>query len=240
MVSGPVVSLDLSAFPLAPVSKTVPRSTRTNHDGNAPLAIDAAPLAEVIDPQRIASLADISAVPLTLTSALHPKLHLPTQPEAPRQVARTKAIEPKAAYIEQLTTEEQHSLHVPQLHEPGTAVASAVSLADKVAAMQVLPPPPKLSPDQRAALLAEAPEAMMLRIGGEAVGEVAIKMDQSRSFSVQLAGLLDVLGERFDAHEFERLRSSAAADAWIGVDELRAMGLGIAYDPVYDELKLTA
>ena len=243
VAAGPVLSLDLSAFPVVSASEAVARPSprRPAADGiGRPLAIEAAPLAEAIDPQRIASLADAAPFPLVLASAQQPKPDAPLQPERPRQVARTAAIEPKTAYIEQLTTETQRSLHVPQLHEPGAALASAVPLADRVAAMQVLPPPPKLSPGQRAALLAEAPEAMMLRIDGEAVGEIAIRMDASRSFSVQLAGLLDALGDRFDGAEFERLRNSAAADSWIGVDDLRAMGLGIAYDPVYDELKLTA
>lgn len=106
--------------------------------------------------------------------------------------------------------------------------------------MQVtLPPPPRLRDAERAALLVEAPTQMLVRIGDSALGEVAFRMTDASTIDVQLAGLLDLLADRFDSSEFERLRDSAAADTFVGFDQLRAIGLNLRYDPIYDELRIT-
>ncbi|MXP41120.1 hypothetical protein GRI75_05600 [Altererythrobacter soli] len=143
--------------------------------------------------------------------------------------------------IEQIADSEARSLRMAQLREPGLAGAGAPTLAARVDAMQVtLPPPPRLRDTERAALLAESPSNLLVRIGESELGKVALRTSDAQSFDVQLSGLLDLLVERFDSSEFERLRSSAAADTFVSFDQLRAMGLNLRYDPVYDELRITS
>jgi hypothetical protein len=72
------------------------------------------------------------------------------------------------------------------------------------------------------------------------LGKVDFHMTDSHTIDVRLANLLDVLAGHYDAAEFARLRSSAAADAYVSFDQLRALGLNVRYDPVYDELRISA
>lgn len=131
-------------------------------------------------------------------------------------------------------------IRVPQLHEPGL-VPGGPNLADKTAAMQVvLPPPARLTEQELALLQTDAPAELTVRIGREAVGKVAFRMSESRSIDVQLSGLLDVLADRFAPEDFARLRGAAAADNYVPLDNLRAVGLSLRYDPVYDELRVSA
>jgi hypothetical protein len=141
--------------------------------------------------------------------------------------------------IAQISQSDVPSLRVTQLNEPGLAVGAEPNLAAKIAAMQVTPLPPVRYPQsERAVLLAEAPTQMMVRIGGAEVGKVEFRMTDARTIDVKLAGLLDLLATHYDASEFTRLRNSAAADAYVSFDKLRAMGLNVRYDPVYDEVRI--
>ena len=141
--------------------------------------------------------------------------------------------------VMQIADSEVRSLRVPQLHEPGLAAGSEPTLSAQIAAMQVTPlPPPRLRDADRAILLAEAPTQLTLRIGGSALGKVDFRVTDSRTIDVKLSGLLDLLAGHYDAGEFARLRSSAAADAYVSVDQLRALGLTVRYDPAYDELRI--
>jgi hypothetical protein len=142
--------------------------------------------------------------------------------------------------IEQVAESEARSLRMAQLREPGLAAGGGSTLATRVDAMQItLPPPPRLRDAERAALLTESPTYLLVRIGDSALGNVALRTSDALGFDVQLSGLLDLLADRFDSREFERLRASAAADAFVSFDQLRAMGLNLRYDPVYDELRIT-
>jgi hypothetical protein len=150
---------------------------------------------------------------------------------------------PAAAFrkvdVVQIAESEVHPPRVPQLHEPGIAAGGGETLATKIAAMQVAPPPPaRLRDSDRARLLAEAPTNMILRIGNAAVGKVDFRMTDTHGIDVRLSGLLDLLAGHYDAAEFARLRGSAAADAYVSFDQLRALGLNVRYDPVYDELRI--
>jgi hypothetical protein len=139
----------------------------------------------------------------------------------------------------QISDSEVRSLNVPQLREPGLAANATPELSARIAAMQVTPlPPVRLRDSDRAALLAEAPTRMTVRIGGAALGKVDFRMSDTRTIDVRLGNLLDVLAGHYDAAEFARLRGSAAADAFVSFDQLRALGLNLRYDPVYDELRI--
>jgi hypothetical protein len=141
--------------------------------------------------------------------------------------------------IAQISDSEVRSLNVPQLRERGLA-AGAPDLTARIAAMQVTPlPPVRLRDSDRAALLAEAPTRMTVRIAGAALGQVDFRMSDARTIDVSLGNLLDLLAGHYDAGEFARLRTSAAADAYVSFDQLRALGLNVRYDPVYDELRIS-
>lgn len=131
-------------------------------------------------------------------------------------------------------------VRVPQLHEPGL-VPGRPNLAEKTAAMQVaLPPPARLSEQELAALQGDAPLELTVRIGGETVGKVAFRVNDNRAIDVQLSGLLDVLSDRFAPEDFARMRTAAAADSYVPLDSLRAVGISLRYDPIYDELRVSA
>jgi len=141
--------------------------------------------------------------------------------------------------IAQVSDSEVRSLRVPQLHEPGLAAGGEETLAVKVAAMQVTPlPPARLRESDRATLLAEAPTTMTVRIGRAAVGKVDFRMTAAQTIDVQLSGLLDLLASHYDTAAFARPRGSAAAEAYVSFDKLRALGLNVRYDAVYDELRI--
>lgn len=141
--------------------------------------------------------------------------------------------------VAQIADSEVRSLHVPQLHQPGLAVGGEPELSARIAAMQVTPlPAPRLRDSDRAVLLAEAPTRLTLRIGSSALGKVDFRMTATRTIDVKLSGLLDLLAGHYDTAEFARLRGSAAADAYVSFDQLRAVGLNVRYDPAYDELRI--
>lgn len=172
-------------------------------------------------------------------AAAAPPLQLLTPPPAPSPAA-TPPQPLRRVDIAQIDTGSSPGVRVPQLHEPGL-VPGGPNLADKTAAMQVaLPPPARLSEQELALLQADAPATMIVRLGEEAVGQVAFRISESRSIDVQLSGLLDVLADRFAPEDFARLRNASAADSFVPLDSLRAIGLSLRYDPVYDELRVSA
>ena len=141
--------------------------------------------------------------------------------------------------IAQISDSDVRSLRPAQLHEPGLVAGSGPNLAQKIAAMQVTPlPPARLPSSERAKYLAEAPTEMVVRIGATALGKVDFRMTEARTIDVKLSGLLDLLADHYSDAEFARLRNSAAADTYVNLGQLRAFGLLVRYDPVYDEVRI--
>lgn len=184
------------------------------------------------------SAAEDTPPALTVAKTALP-LALVTPPATP-SLARQTPAPMRAVDIAQIDAGRAQGVRVPQLHEPGL-VPGGPNLADKTAAMQVaLPPPARLSQQELALLQADAPSKMTVRLGEQAVGEVAFRMSENRTIDVQLSGILDVLSDRFAPEDFARLRGAAAADSYVPLDTLRSVGLGLRYDPVYDELRVSA
>lgn len=198
--------------------------------------IDGNPLAATSAAGTVPAVQDSLASPATtLELAVPPRsdgaaaAHLAAAPEFQRPVD-----------IEQIAQSEIRSLAMAQLREPGLA-DGAPTLAARVDAMQItLPPPLRLGEVERAALLTESPSHLLVRVGDSALGSVALRTSGPNGFDVQLSGLLELLADRFDSSEFERLRDSAAADTFVSFAQLRAIGLNLRYDPVYDELLITS
>jgi hypothetical protein len=214
----------------------------------SPVASDIEPAEAVQGPAPLAiprfAIAPLAAPPVAVNLP-DPAVRLAAaEPVAAPPPAETAGAPPADALrpvdVPQLADSEVRSLRVPQLHEPRVVAGGEATLAAKIAAMQVTPlPPVRLRESDRAALLAEAPTRMMLRIGGSALGKVDFRMTDARTIDVKLSGLLDLLAGHYDAGEFARLRNSAAADAFVSFDQLRALGLNVRYDAVYDELRIS-
>jgi hypothetical protein len=156
-----------------------------------------------------------------------------------REIEKSARAPLRPVDIAQISDSDVRSPRVAQLNEPGLVAGGGRTLSQKIAAMQVTPlPPPRLRSSDRAKYLAEAPTRMTVRVGATAVGKVDFRMTEGRMIDVQLSGLLDLLANGYDRAEFTRLRNSAAADAYVSFDKLRAMGLNVRYDPVYDEVRI--
>ena len=178
----------------------------------------------------------VAAVPVAALRLPDKSLPVAPDPVAPAAVAVPPL---RAVDIAQVTDKFEQSLYVPQLQERGLVAGVGGTLVAKVDAMQV-PAPPRLTGEERAALLEAAPSEMTVRIGADAVGAVAFRMSETGSIDVQLSGLLDLVGGRMAPEEFSRLRSSSAAGTYVPLDQLRTIGLSVRYDAVYDELELSA
>ena len=217
--AGPVVVLELARIPEA----VAPRAPTP---AAAPLPIPVAlPAASV--PNSPAPLVVAATDPPVPLVSPPPPASLPSPP--------------RAVDVAQISEAAGRALHVPQLHEPGLAAGGGLLLAAKIDAMQVtLPAPPRLSDRERATLLAEAPAEMTVRVGDEAVGAVAFRMSDARTIDVQLSGLLDIVADRMTPEDYGRLRTSDAAGEFVPLDALRAIGISVRYDAVYDELDLSA
>ena len=176
------------------------------------------PLAPPVEPQRVARTETAPAPSIVVT--------------APRTVA---AAPPSDAYVDQIGRVAESTVHIAQLSQP--VGRGGAQLAERTAAMQVLPAL-NLTDGERSKYLALAPEQLTLRIGESAAGRVAVAMGDGSAMSVQLGGLLDALSDRLAPADFERLRSSSAADSFVTLDQLRAAGIALRYDAVYDELRL--
>lgn len=227
-----------SAIP-APVALTLSPSPSREPIGPAE--------AEVIEAVAVTDIPKIDIAPSPLPPVAvdvpdpAPRLAAADAPApSPAEAASTPpAVALRPVDIEQVADSEVRSMRVPQLNEPGLAAGGEPALSARIAAMQVTPlPPPRLRDSDRAVLLAEAPTRLTLRIGASALGKVDFRMSDARTIDVKLSGLLDLLAGHYDGAEFARLRTSAAADTYVSVDQLRALGLTVRYDPAYDELRI--
>ncbi|WP_432768858.1 MAG: hypothetical protein HEQ22_16075 [Sphingopyxis sp.] len=218
-----------------------------------------APVARPIDPPvpvpAIFPAPPVPPVAVTLPESLPPvAIAIPPAPPAAspaatpaaatvQRVAVLAAAAPSraaAVQIEQLAAADRASAYLPQLTATGRdRLASPHGLAF-AADMSQLPAPAALSREQRATLLTEAPTQLSLVVDGRRLGDVAIRMVDTTTVEVQLAGLLDLLAPRFDAQEFAALRGAPAAGGYVSLAQLDAAGIDLDYDPVYDELTLSA
>lgn len=55
---------------------------------------------------------------------------------------------------------------------------------------------------------------------------------------VRLGSVVEVLADRYDLAQLERIRGSAAGNTFVSLAELQAKGIPISYDPVYDEFNI--
>lgn len=78
---------------------------------------------------------------------------------------------------------------------------------------------------------------LITRIDGEVAGKLEFKQT-NQSLAVRLGSIVELLRDRYDVSEFERISSSAASDVFVTMAQLRDAGIPITYDPVYDEFNV--
>ena len=162
---------------------------------------------------------------------------------APREDASRENVRTDLREVDvvQLTSVSDRSAYIDQLTQPLGKSSARPTLAAQVDAMQVtLPPPPRFTEAEQALLLAEAPTEMTVRLGDEAVGKVNFRVSETRAIEVQLSGLIALVADHLAPEEYSRLQSSTAADTFVSLDRIRAVGLLVHYNPAYDELELSA
>ena len=76
---------------------------------------------------------------------------------------------------------------------------------------------------------------MSVREAGLIVGQFEFR-DDGRKIRVKLESVLSMFADRFEPAEYELLANSPAAQAFVDIERLSNAGLGMRYDPVYDEI----
>ncbi len=164
-----------------------------------------------------------------------PLLDLPAPLAAVVSAPPFETLSPAA--IDQVASLADSTADAIQLNEPSGA--RALGFNDRIAAMQVAPPPPvRLSRIEQAALLAASPDRLQVRRANQTLGSVAIEIAPTRAVAVRLGDLLDLVASELPSDQFTRLSQSAAADAYVPLETLHEAGIALRYDPVYDEFAL--
>lgn len=202
------------------------------------------PLVRLVLPDPPQPLAPTGhAAPVAPDIPVPPVLDIPpvpfvpaVQPPAPAGFA----VHQRAVDIEQIAQVEGFAPRSVREELPFGQDGTGHSFAMKAEAIQIALPPVQLTDADASLLMAGGPVEMTVRLGAEAIGQVSFRMSEQHGIDVQLSGLLDLVSSRLAPDEFARLRGSAAADSFVSIDQLRDAGLNLRYDPVYDELRLSA
>jgi hypothetical protein len=233
-IASPQRALPAIAEPEAPAAVTAPIQARLDRFVpvvriDLPAPVPAPDGSTAPDPLTEPPTVAIASTPSPASEAPPPLP--PEAPPAPAPIAL------RPVDIAQIADSNEPSSQIAQIDPPGAA-PDDVAIAEKAQMAQLSV---SSAVERELALLQEdAPSEVAVRLGDRAIGKVAIRISQINTIDVQLSGLLDVMADSFAPEEFTRLRNSAAAGTYVPLDELRAAGLGLRYDPVYDELVVSA
>ncbi|MEM8724830.1 MAG: hypothetical protein AAGE86_04820 [Pseudomonadota bacterium] len=78
---------------------------------------------------------------------------------------------------------------------------------------------------------------LVTRIDGQVAGELDFQQTNN-ALAVRLGSIVELLRDRYDMSEFERITASSASDMFVSMGQLRDAGIPITYDPVYDEFNV--
>ena len=78
---------------------------------------------------------------------------------------------------------------------------------------------------------------LLTRIGNKALGKIDFQQS-STGLEVRLGSLVELLGDRYEPQQVERIMASSAKDLYIPLAQLQAEGIPLSYDPVNDEFNL--
>lgn len=79
--------------------------------------------------------------------------------------------------------------------------------------------------------------SLVTRIDGRVAGKIEFQQT-STSINVRIGSIVELLKDRFEVLELTRITNSSAKDHYMSVAQLRAAGIPITYDPVYDEFNV--
>ncbi len=83
----------------------------------------------------------------------------------------------------------------------------------------------------------ETHDQLLTRVDGKAAGELDFRQTPT-GLLVRLGSIVEVLSDRYERTQIERIRASAAGDIYLSLPDLKAQGIPISYDPVYDEFNI--
>ncbi|MEL6531174.1 MAG: hypothetical protein AAFQ27_14540 [Pseudomonadota bacterium] len=116
----------------------------------------------------------------------------------------------------------------PSLPQPSEAQI-AVPVPSSVAQT---PPGPRLPVE----VVLEEKTQLGARINGVLTGRVDFQQLDG-TIAIRLGSVVDMLHDRFDAPELDRIAGAGALDSFVTLATLQSAGIPIDYDPVYDEVK---
>ncbi len=134
---------------------------------------------------------------------------------------------------------------------PATAVADDRSAIPQSLAVQSAPPETALTALPAVATQLEpAPglgtsatseleihSQLVTRVDGKAAGQLDF-LQTTTGLSVRLGSIVEVLGDRYEPETLARIKASEASGMYFSLAELKAQGIPISYDPVYDEFNI--
>ncbi len=88
-----------------------------------------------------------------------------------------------------------------------------------------------------AAFPLEINSQLVTRVDGKTAGTLDFRQTTT-GLSVRLGSIVEVLGDRYEPAQIDRIRASAASDVYLSLADLKAQGIPISYDPVYDEFNI--
>lgn len=193
----------------------------------SPRAAAAAPVARVAAPAvRPKPLTVPAGTAAPVASSVAPRAATPA-PSVPAKPAAAARLAPR-----------------PAASAPVAATRSAAAAAPQRAPAPALAPLPQMKPQQTApgagkpgAFRIDVKSQLTTRIDGKTAGKVDFQQTSS-GLLVRLGSIVDLLGDRYDAAQIARIRSSSASDVYLPLSQLQAQGIPISYDPVYDEFNV--
>lgn len=132
----------------------------------------------------------------------------------------------------------------PAVSRPVARPPAASQPAPQAAALAPLPTPAAPAPGLGtpglgigSAFALDIRSQLVTRVDGKAAGAVDFQQT-STGLAVRLGSIVEVLGDRYDPAQIDRIRASAASNVYLSLAELQAQGIPISYDPVYDEFNV--
>lgn len=98
-------------------------------------------------------------------------------------------------------------------------------------------PQAKLQQAPPGAFQIDVKSQLTTRVDGKTAGKVDFHQTDS-GLQVRLGSIVELLGDRYDPAQMERIKSSSASNLYLSLAQLQAQGIPISYDPVYDEFNV--
>ena len=213
---------------------------------------DAAPSKPSPEPRALATPAKPAPpVPAARTVALAPAAAIqPARAPVPAAAAVAPRARPGAApariALEQpasATVRPNSAVTAPAqvVAPPRRAAPPAAAAASPVPPVAAAVPPRPARSAASATLSAidkfDVKTQLITRVDGKSAGAVDFQQTTA-GLKVRLGSIVELLGDRFDPAQIDRIRASSASNAYLSLAELQAQGIPISYDPVYDEFNV--